>query len=262
MGNIVHLQESEHSQRAQYRYGLYSHRLIAANGEVYTRHFIVVKNHLSLIVRFTRLHNYVGVYDGKVFAPLVSDAEVKLRYVCMMLNYVLIEQYEKFRIDHVFNISRESLECFFRDYAQGTLKDGSHRGKQSVEKCVSAVTMFFRKLRRKFGGYVTLREADLVVESTVRDRWGRIRHIKSPAFQAKGFPNRKAVFRELPTKAFKILLNLAFRYSRRQLILLILAHGEVVGSRREAFFLVAKFQFLEVIIHGVLKILVVLAGFH
>ena len=79
-----------------YRYGLYSHRLIAPNGEVYTRHFIVVKNQFGLNARFTRLHNYVGVYEGKEFTPLVSDAETKLRYVCMMLNYVLIEHYETF----------------------------------------------------------------------------------------------------------------------------------------------------------------------
>jgi integrase len=149
-----------------------------------------------------------------VFAPLVSDAEAKLRYVCVMLNYVLIEHYERFHIDHVFKISREALECFFRDYAQGTLKDGSHRGKQSVEKCVHAVTMFFRKLRRKFGGYVLLREVDLVAETTVRDRRGQIRQKKTPTFQVKGFPNHKEAFRELPTKAFQILLSLAFRYAK------------------------------------------------
>ena len=214
MDNIIKFLSLDNSWRGQYRYGLYSHRLIAANGEVYTRHFIVVKNRFGLISRFTRLHNFVGVYEGKVFAPLVSDAEAKLRYVCVMLNYVLIEHYEKFCIDHVFKISRGSLECFFRDYAQGTLRDGGHRGKQSVEKCVNAVTMFFRKLRRKFGGYVLLRETDLVIETIVRDRRGRLQYKKSPAFQVKGFPNRKDAFRELPTKAFQIPLSLAFRYAK------------------------------------------------
>ena len=137
------------------------------------RHFIVVKNNMGLIVRFTRLHNYVGVYEAKAFAPLVSDAKAKLHYVCKMLNYVLIEHYGKYRIDHVFNVSRDALECFFRDYAQKPLSDGTYRGKQSIEKCVHAVTMFFRKLRRKFGGYVLLREADLVIEVTVYDRRGQ-----------------------------------------------------------------------------------------
>jgi len=199
--------------RKEYRYALYAHRLIAQNGEVYTRHFIVIKNRFGLIARFTRLHNYVGVYDGKIFAPLVSDAETKMRYVCMMLNYVLIEQYHKFSIDHVFNINSESLECFFRDYAQEPLEDGRHRSKQSVEKCVHAVTLFFRRLRRKFGASVHLRDADLVIETTVYGKRGKPRQQKRPAFQVKGFVGHRTVFRELPTKAFQILLNLAFRYT-------------------------------------------------
>jgi integrase len=212
MGGIINLPEQD-DRRKEYHYGLYGHKLITIGGEVYTRHFIVIKNRYGSIVRFTRLHNYVGVYEGKVFAPVVSDAEAKLRYVCMMLNYVLIEHYEKHRIDHVFKISREALECFFRDYAQEMLADGSHRGKQSVEKCAYAVTMFFRKLRRKFGGHVVLRETDLVVETTAYDRRGRPKRKMRPAFQVRGFPNRKEIFRELPTKAFRILLNLAFRYA-------------------------------------------------
>ena len=239
MGNVIQMHPSHDGWRNQYHYGLYAHRLIAANGEVYTRHFIVVKNPLGLVARFTRLHNYAGVYEGKVFAPLVSDAEAKMHYICMMLNYVLIEHFEKFRIDHVFKISREALDCFFRDYAQGTLKDGSHRGKQSVEKCVNVVTLFFRKLRRKYGGYLVLRDADLVNEITVRDRRGQLRQKKAPAFQVKGFPNRKPVFRELPTKAFQILLNLAFRYAKDIAFALCLQAfaglraGEVMNVRQE-----------------------------
>jgi len=69
LDSIIQLHPPDNNWRIQYRYGLYSHKLIAANGEVYARHFIVVKNRYGLIARFTRLHNYVGVYDGKVFAP-------------------------------------------------------------------------------------------------------------------------------------------------------------------------------------------------
>ena len=239
MGKIIELSGGRDRWHKEYRYGLYAHKLITARGEVYTRHFIVIKNRFGLIACFTRLHNYVGVYDGKVFAPLVSDAETKLRYVCMMLNYVLIYHYGKFHIDHVFKISREALECFFRDYAQETLPDGSHRGKQSIEKCVHAVTMFFRKLRRKFGAAVLLCESDLVTETTVYTRYGKPRLKKRPLFQAKGFISHKTVFRELPTKAFRILLNLAFRYAPDIAFAICLQAfaglraGEVVNVRQE-----------------------------
>ena len=225
--------------RKEYRYALYAHRLIAQNGEVYTRHFIVIKNRFGLIVRFTRLHNYVGVYDGKIFAPLVSNAETKMRYVCMMLNYVLIENFHKFRVDHVFAINREALDGFFRDYAQKPLEDGRYRGKQSIEKCVHAVTLFFRRMRHKFGASVLLKESDLVIETTVYGKHSKPRQQKRPAFQVKGFPGHKTTFRELPTKAFQMLLNLAFRYAPDIAFSLCLQAfaglraGEVLNVRQE-----------------------------
>jgi integrase len=131
----------------------------------------------------------------------------------MMLNYILVKNYKRFNIDHVFKITKESLECFFRDYAQEILGNGEHRSQQSVEKCVYAVTMFFRKLRRKYSGYMLLHESDFIIEKTVYDKRGGSRQKKAPAFQVKGFPKQKSIFRELPTEAFKLLLNLAFRYA-------------------------------------------------
>jgi hypothetical protein len=187
MGKIININNSS-CRHGEYRYGLYTHKLITVDGEVYTRHFIVVKNRFDLIVRFTRLHNYVDVYEGKVFVPIVSDAEAKLRYVCMMLNYIMIENYDKYHIDHVFKVTREVLECFFRDYAQETLLPGNkHRGKQSVEKCVYSVTMFFRKLRRKFGSDLLLGESDLVSRRYMTNA-GIPKRKCSRLFKLKGSP--------------------------------------------------------------------------
>ena len=115
--NIINFQTGQSDWRQNYRYSLYNHKLIAANGEVYTRPFIVIKNHYGVIIRFTTLHNYAGIFENKVFVPVTSDSKAKLHYICMMLNYVLIERYVDFRIDHVFKVSREMLERFFRDYA-------------------------------------------------------------------------------------------------------------------------------------------------
>jgi hypothetical protein len=77
MSNIINIWEYG-DWRREYRYGLYGYKLIAPSGDVYTRRFIVVKNRYGLIVHFTKIHNYVGVYEGKLFAPMVSDVEAKL----------------------------------------------------------------------------------------------------------------------------------------------------------------------------------------
>ena len=213
MGSAFCITPAQEQWRGDYHYGLYNYRLIAANGEVYTRPFIVVKNNIGVVVHFTNLHNYAGVFDGKVFVPVKSDAEAKLHYICMMLNYVLIDRFNEFRVDHVFKVSLAALKQFFRDYASCQLPNGEFRGKQSVEKCVYSVSAFFRNLCRKFGGYMVLNDSDLMTERMVYSGYGKPKKKRVPNFQVKGIAKQAKVFRELPTKAFTILLNLAFRYT-------------------------------------------------
>ena len=228
------------STRGIYHYGVYRHRLLAPDCSVYVRPFIVIRNSYGVIVRFTNLHNYVGIFDGKVFRPLVSDAEKKLYYICKMLNYVIVEHYSEFGIDDVTQISREALEAFFREYALEPKIDGSFRSSQSIEKCVGAVVTFFRNLRRKLGECVFLTDANLVTERIVRTKHGEVLSKNVPAFQVNGISAPSDTFRELPTKAFKILLNLAFRYAPDIAFALCLQAfaglraGEVCNVRQES----------------------------
>lgn len=212
-GKIISIQRPPEDWRGNYHYGLYNHRLITKDGIAYSRPFIVIRNNFGVVVRFTNLHNYACIYENKVFVPITSDSEARLHYICMMLNYVLIKHYDRFLIDHVFKVSREALECFFRDYAQEKLLNGKYRGEQSIEKCVRAVTAFFRKLRQKFGDYVLLKYEDLFTETIVYNKCGKPKKKKLLAFQVRGITKNGEPFRELPTKAFRILLNLAFRYA-------------------------------------------------
>ena len=84
-----------------------------------------------------------------------------------------------------------------------------------------------------------LKESDFVTETTAYDRRGKLMVKKVPTFQVKGFSKPKEIFRELPTKAFQILLNLAFRYTPDIAFAICLQAfaglrpGEVCNVRRE-----------------------------
>jgi integrase len=199
--------------RGDYRYAVYQHRLLAADGQTYSRPFIVVKNRFGVIVRFTNLHDYAGIYSGKTFAPMQSEATAKLYYVCRMLNYVLIERFQDFGADHVFEVTREMLEQFFRDYAETPKANGECRGQASVERCIAAVTSFYRSLRRKFAAQMNLKDHELVTERFVWNRRSGVVPKIVPTFQARGIRTSRPIFRELPTKAFRLLMNHAFRYT-------------------------------------------------
>lgn len=213
MEQVISINNADDGWRKRYHYGVYTCSLLGPDSMVYNRSFIVIKDEKGVIVHFTRLHNYVGAYEQRVFRPLASDAENKMRYVCMMLNYILIDHYSIYKIDHVFKITKEALVCFFMDYALTEKKAGGYRGKQSIERCVSSVALFFRKLSYKYGGYVTLKKKDLYIEKQCYKRNGKSYKELVPDFQIRGIPQEKQIFRDVPNKVFKILLNLAIRYA-------------------------------------------------
>jgi len=198
---------------SQYRYGVYKHRITAPDGSVCLRSFIVIRNQYGVIVRFTNLHNFAGIYTGKIVVPISADAEKKLYYICKALNHILIENRAEFGIDAVFDITVDALEKFFRDYAEKAMPNGRFRGAQSIGKCVSALTGFFVKLRKKYGDRVALTEQDLFVQRTFTNRRGISETKRVPAFQVRCIQNNETIFRELPLAALIELLNHAFRYT-------------------------------------------------
>ena len=90
------------------RYGVYTIRTATREGVVYARSFIVIRNGYGVIVRFTRLQDYVGF---KTYKPITSNAEKKLYYICGMLNYVLIDHGKRFGIRHIFGITGSMLHA-------------------------------------------------------------------------------------------------------------------------------------------------------
>jgi integrase len=99
---------------------------------------------------------------------------------------------------------------------------------------------FFRNLRRKFGEKTLLTDSELVTEKLIRTKRGEVVSKKVPAFQVKGIKSHSEVFRDLPTKAFKIMLNLAFRYAPDIVFAICLQAfaglrpGEVCNVRQES----------------------------
>lgn len=210
VGEIV--QFDRENWRKDYKYAVYEHKLITSDGLAYSRSFIVIKNKYDVIVRFTRFHSFTGAYDNKIYRPLASDARARMHYICLMLNYVLIDHYDIYKVDHVFKVTKDMLKSFFMDYALKKKSDGTYKGSQSIEKCVHSVTLFFSKLINKFGSNVNLKRSELYVDKEYISRNGKRKIQRVPDFQIRGVAEDNEVFRDIPTKVFKIMLNLAVRY--------------------------------------------------
>ena len=218
------------------RYGVYTFRTATKEGLVYARSFIVIRNGYGVIVRFTRFQDYAGF---KNYKPITSNAEKKLYYVCGMLNYVLVDHGKRFGIRHVFGITAEMLQEYFDFYASDKKADDDYRGRDSILKCISAVTAFMANLVWKFGGYMKVSRQELYRDEIAYDRNGRRYHRAVPLFQTVGMPAPKRVFRDIPYKVFEILIPMAFRYARDIAFGLCLQAfaglraGEVLSVRQE-----------------------------
>ena len=235
------------------KYAVFSIRNSLENGISYRRSFIVLKNGYGMIVRFTRLEDYAGIYSWKTYKPLQADPEPKLYFICGMLNYVLVEHGKRLGVKHVFNITKPMLEEYFTSYAMTEKPGGGYHKESTVEKCISVVTEFMSNLSRKFGGFVKLTKSDLYIERTIRLHTGKleIRHI--PDFQATGiFGESDGPFREMPSKVMEILIPMAIKYAPDIAFGIALQAfaglraGEVVNTRQECSRYGAGLRFTEI----------------
>ena len=195
------------------KYAVYTYEGVMEDGAAFTRSFIVVKNDYQMIVRFTRLQDYAGVYRRGSFVPITSDPKPRLHYICRMLNFIIVEHGAAYQARHVFDITKPMMETFFADYALSPKKDSTYRGEACINDCVSACVRFMGNLTVKFGAYMKIGWKDLYEEKHVRTAYGQRKVVYIPAFRIVGVPEVREVFRDLPTKAFKVLLSLAFRHT-------------------------------------------------
>lgn len=209
MGELVEMNPPEKMQR----YAVYSIRNKTEEGLLFTRSFIVIKNGYGVITRFTRLQEFVGVYENQTYKPLTANPEGKLYFIVTMLNYVLADHGAENGVKHVFDITKPMLAEFFDAYAMESLPDGGHRSGERVERCISCVTLFMYRLAWKYGGYMKIRCDELYVERTFLTQKGAQIKKKVPDFQATGIEDEEGTFRDIPTKALEILIPMAFRYA-------------------------------------------------
>lgn len=207
------LQDQGKSPEKEMRYGVYSIQGTIDSGQSFTRSFIVLRNGYGMITRFTRLEQFMPFYQYKTYKPIDSDPGSKLYYVTQMLNYVLVDNGEEFGIRHVFEVTRDMLERFFYDYALEAMENGRYRGQATIEICIATVVGFMANLSWKYGGFMKVKHSDLYKEKIIYDKRGKQKKISIPAFQVNGVKEVKYIFRDIPTKAFEIMIPLAFRFA-------------------------------------------------
>lgn len=207
--------QPDHSGSGEYlRYHVYSYHGATPDGIAYTRSFIVLKDGDGIIRRFTHLQDYACIYEKENYLPISANPEAKLYYICAMLNYILIDHGKENGIRHVFGITAGMMETFFAEYTLQPKEDGSHKGKDTAERCIGACTGFMGKLSKSYGGFMKVKWEDLYQEQYYYTKQGRRQRRWVPVFRVRGIAETSAPFRDLPTAVLELLVPLAIRHAR------------------------------------------------
>ena len=251
MASVIPFQEHEAEDfwEHQLRYHVYSYKGVTPDGYAFVRSFIVIRDGYRIIRRFTRLHEYAGIYEKAVYIPVSSNPEAKLHYICAMLNYVITDHGEELQADSVLDITKPMLEQFFYWYAQTPKHDGGHKGKETVERCIYAVTRFMYKLWKLYSRSMKIMAPELYHDEYYYTNRGEKKRRRVPSFKVRGIQDVHYTFRDLPTKAVELLVPLAFRHARDIAFAICLQlfaglrAGEAMSVRQEASPLGSGIQF-------------------
>lgn len=197
-------------KQTNYHYAVYIQPFITKDNKIIRRAFIVLKNSYNVIIHFTNFHKYIDTYMNKPVVPLKSCPDKKMSYICDMLNYILIENGKRYRVDNVLNITHNQLQDFFDFFCLKKLRNNmneEYKGEQSISKCLNTVTSFMVALKRKYKTYMDISETELLKTIDIISPYGKKKIV--PNFKVKIQYSHHKIFRDINTKIVEAIINAA-----------------------------------------------------
>lgn len=211
-----------------YHFAVYHHKLVIGTDRLINRNFIVLKDSYGDIACFTKLHKHIHSKRKNGAKSISDDGNNRFVFVSQFLNYVLINNYEKYRIDRICDLTFAAVQDFFHAY--GTLDENGHgRSKITVDKCADAVMDFLISYIKANSWNCNLRLSDIVEESSSFTRRGLKRLQYIPKFEITYSGRSREILRDIPDSVFQLVLSYAASYHKE--ILMLIALSAFAGMR-------------------------------
>lgn len=192
---------------ASYRFAAYKHQLVIHDNRLITRKFIVLKKD-NIIVSFTTFQNHIR--SSTIYSKSISDdGNNRFNFVVIFMNYVFIDNYSKYRIDSLMEVSLEIVQDFFYWYGVSSKDDLNKHGKATVDRCSRAILDFLISYIKKNQKQSKLKLSDLVTEVTYQNRRGHIKRRLIPCVETYYSGKPRTIFRDMPNSVFNIFLSYA-----------------------------------------------------
>lgn len=195
------------------KFGLYSEKLIREDRTITNKWFIVLKDRETGIpLEFTPYTRLLRYTDVTIDLRRSETIEAWGKFVCMFLNYVLIDSYELFRISDIKEVTIDIGNKFLQDYADGVVGQKDKNLKtvrasiKNLCKLYSHIKSIYKKDAKEIYKYKWKYKDD-------KNKY----HYNNP-FNINAERNKqiskekKSIFRSMPIDIFEIFLRLSEEY--------------------------------------------------
>lgn len=121
----------------------YPYSWIDEDGKIYKWLLIslTIENH---VIRLTNYHAYVG--DKKKTKQRNKQNKDEIRRICNFLNFVLFQEFWRYKVTRVSQIPFEAVQAYLRQYSITQNRFDGYPSAQSVEKERNAICMFMHNI--------------------------------------------------------------------------------------------------------------------
>lgn len=205
---------------SNYKFAVYNHQLVIHDNHLIKRKFIVLKQNNN-IVTFTTFHKHI--HSSSVFSKTISDdGNNRFTFVAVFLNFIFIENYNKYKIETVSELTIQTIQDFFIWYGINS-KDNLHkRTKATVDRCAISIFDFLVSYINANKDICTLKPSDLVKEITYQTKRGFTKKRLVPCIEIFYSGKPRTIFRDMPNSVFDIFISYAMTYHKDIFFLIVL----------------------------------------
>jgi integrase len=200
----------------RYKFGLYSCKMTYVDGTWKQHWFIALKEvKTNVVLELTPYSRYLRFVRRKLGIDSRRPETLRTRgsFICLFLNYVLIDMCEEFRITNLKNITIEHGNRFLQAYADGEVTR-FRKKKRTMAKMIIEVARFYTWLQAIHDkDAVHIHGIKMLEKVDGNNRDGETHCSYNTPFQVHLSPKvDDPIFRDMPDKAFWTLIKLSQIY--------------------------------------------------
>ncbi|EMY4798077.1 site-specific integrase [Bacillus pacificus] len=205
--------ETTISQIQQFKFGVASHKMVYKDGVLKEFLFIVLKHRDSnTILEVTPYSKYLRYNRNRSLdSRRASTVLKKARYICMFLNYLLIDMYSFFKITDIKDIKIEHGTRFLQAYADGEVGSNERKKNETINLVMIEIAKFYewiQKIHEKKATHIHGKK--MLEKKEVKNKKSEEMVVyKTPFSVVVTEPTSSTTFRDIPNKVFWILLKLS-----------------------------------------------------